>query len=298
MLRIISASPTIKKERGEGMSISKFYYNRLNDSQKRIYTKICDGITALSTKIILPIMPKNTLSLIYKSILLDNPIFFYTVSYQYTTDFNNKRIILTPIYRYADSVIKQSVETLTAHLRSFDVVMNKSDVEKELFVHDFCLANFTYDYTFNEHSFSPLGLLAYKTGVCEGISRFVKIALDYLRVDCMLVSGTARSTENKPPELHMWNIVSINGNTYHLDVTFNMSQSTRIKRYDYFNLSDFDIKKDHFITSKAPKCSISGKDYYFANSLVVFNLKELKKLIKNNLRNGKRHMVIKKLYST
>jgi len=91
----------------------------------------------------------------------------------------------------------------------------------------------------------------------------------------MLVSGRVASASGQRPELHMWNIVSINGNAYHLDVTFNMSQSTRIKRYDYFNLSDADIKKDHIITSKFPKCSIPNKDYYSANSLVVFNLKDL-----------------------
>jgi transglutaminase/protease-like cytokinesis protein 3 len=105
-------------------------------------------------------------------------------------------------------------------------------VEKELFVHDFCLEHFAYDDTFKEHSFSPLGLLVYKTAVCEGISKFVKIVLDYLGVECMLVSGTALGSSDKPPELHMWNIVKINGNTYHLDVTFNMSQKTGVKRYD------------------------------------------------------------------
>jgi len=275
------------------MNISKYYYHRLNNELKRVYIQICKGISCLNNSIVLPLINKNKLSLIYESVLLDNPIFFYTISYQCVIDFNNQRILLTPIYRYTDEVIKQSAETLNGYLHRFDVVKHKSDVEKELYVHDFCLENFSYDYTFNKYSFSPLGLLVYKTGVCEGISKFVKIVMDYLKVECMLVSGTARSAENKPPELHMWNIVSINGNAYHLDVTFDMSQTNRVKRYDYFNLPDVEIKRDHFITTKAPKCNAVGRDYYSANSLVFFDLKEMGKHIKKELLAGKRFIVVK-----
>ena len=155
------------------------------------------------------------------------------------------------------------------------------------------MEHFTYDNTFNEHSFSPLGLLVYRSAVCEGISKFVKIVLDYLGVECMLVSGKATNNTIQRTELHMWNIVKISGNPYHLDVTFDMSLRTRMKRYDYFNLSDSEIEKDHIITSNAPKCIKSGKDYYSANSLVVFDFKEMRGLIKNQLKSGKRHLIFK-----
>ena len=275
------------------MSISKYHYHRLNGSEKCIYEQIREGVSVLSNNISLPLIPKDRLASIYESVLLDNPIFFYTISYRLITDLNNRRVILSPIYRYSNEIIKQSANALNKYLRLFDVVKHKSEVEKELFVHDFCLDNFTYDYSLNEHSFSPLGLLVYNTGVCAGISKFVKIALDYLNVGCVLVSGKAINSVNQKTELHMWNIVSISGNTYHLDVTFDMSQKTRVKRYDYFNLPDVEISKDHLITTIVPKCITVGKDYYSANSLVFSNFKDLKKHIRKLLSKGKRHVVIK-----
>lgn len=274
-------------------NITKFYYHRLNNEQKQIYRLICDGIGNLSSEIILPIISKNSLSLIYEAVLLDNPIFFYTVSFQYTSDFIRRRIIFNPFYNYPSSVIKQSADTLNNYLRLFDVVKYKSDVEKELYVHDYFLENFTYDYMLNEHSFSPLGLLVYKKGVCEGIAKFVKIMLNYLGVECMLVSGKGISTISQQAEQHMWNIVLINGNTYHLDVTFDMTQESKIKRYDYFNLPDVEINRDHVIISETPKCVTSGKDYYSANDLVFYDFLALEDYIRASLLNGKRHIVFK-----
>jgi hypothetical protein len=121
----------------------------------------------------------------------------------------------------------------------------------------------------------------------------VKIVLDYLGVECMLITGTVIGTLDKPPEPHMWNIVKINGRTYHLDVTFDISQKTGVKRYDYFNLPDCEIERDHTITSNAPRCQTIGRDYYSANSLVFNDYKTMGVHIKRELSNGRKHIVVK-----
>ena len=46
---------------------------------------------------------------------------------------------------------------------------------------------------------------------------------------------------------HTWNIVRINGKYYHLDATFDNTLGNDKKeiRYDYFNLDDQQIFRDH-----------------------------------------------------
>jgi len=276
------------------MNISNYYYQKLGEEQKIIYDFIYDGINNLSGEILLPLTTSEHLYETYNSVLLDNPIFFYTKSYQYLNDYNNQRMVLMPLYKYTSDFINQSTEMLSDYLRLFDTVKNETDVNKELYIHDFCLSNFTYDHDFNEYSFSILGLVLLGNGVCEGISKFIKVALNYLGIDCMVVSGSALNPmQNFRAEPHMWNIVSINNRTYHLDVTFNMSQTGKINRYDYFNLSDNDIKKDRTITERVPICNTVGKDYYTANALTVENFVELEGYIKKSLRKSESIIVFK-----
>jgi hypothetical protein len=175
----------------------------------------------------------------------------------------------------------------------FDSIKLKSDNEKEYFVHDYCLKHFKYDYNFGEHAHTSLGLVLNGTAICEGIAKFTKLALDYLGVRSIVVTGKAKNPDNERSENHAWNIVRINDKTYHLDVTFDMTLKSKVNRYDYFNLCDDDIKKDHSFGGNAPVCSMKGGDYFTANSLLAKNPTELGIIIADRLKRGEKNITIK-----
>lgn len=63
--------------------------------------------------------------------------------------------------------------------------------------------------------------------------------------------------------LHAWNIVQLGGQCYHLDATFDNSLSKYGTRYDYFNLDDTKIFRDHRpLLYPAPPCTDGGQFYY------------------------------------
>jgi hypothetical protein len=272
-----------------------YYFDNLDDESKNIYNSIFDGLNEFMPQIILPLIAKKDLQTIYQAVLLDNPIIFYTKSYRYLRDRIRKITVLQPIYDYPESHVNESVELLSDFLQLFDVVKDDSDIEKELFVHDYCLENFTYDHEFNGSSFSILGLLVFEAGVCEGLAKFVKIVLNYLEVDCLVATGKAATSMNKfrGSERHAWNIVFVEGDPYHLDVTFDLSQTEKIKRYDYFNLSDDEIKIDHTITGAAPACAVAGNDYYSLSSQAFDSLAEMEEYLQAELVQGKNIVVFK-----
>jgi len=273
-----------------------YYYKRLNPIQRVAYKAILSGFYALSNKIELPLKSMNEIGFAFDAVLLDNPIIFYISSYTVMSDSKRKNCLLQPVYKYPIKFIEENVDKIKSFLIAFDSAKNKSDIEKEYFIHDYCLDNLEYDHSFNVHSYSPLGIVLNKKAVCEGISKFVKLVGDYIGLDTLVVSGKASVPQLNALELpHAWNIVNIDYKPYHLDITFNMTLTDKIKRYDYFNLCDDDIKKDHAYESNVPVCVSCDNNYFYSNNLLANDYDGLSKIICQKLRLGERNIMVKLL---
>ena len=272
---------------------SGYYYSRLTDEQKKIYVALQTGIRGCSKRIKLPMRPANELSLIYHAVLADNPMFFYATGFQWQTDNYKQKNTIIPNYEYSRADINTYTNAIYEHFRMYDAVKGKGDREKEQFVHDYCSENFAYG-DMGSVSHTVLGLVLHKTAVCEGIANYVKVALEYLGVSSLVVSGKAQSPlYYDKMENHAWNIVKVDGATYHLDLTFDMTIKDKLTRYDYFNLCDDDIRKDHVIVSDVPKCVTAGKDYYTFNDMAAQGKKGLENYITRKVKSGEKTIIVK-----
>lgn len=107
-----------------------------------------------------------------------------------------------------------------------------SEWEKEKYVHDFICENIRYDKLKKSYSHEIIGPLGQGVGVCEGIAKAVKVLLDALGV---------------------WCVIAICGN----------NPETSEIRYDYFNLDDSQIFRDHEpLIAPAPHCGDHEHFYY------------------------------------
>ena len=87
---------------------------------------------------------------------------------------------------------------------------------------------------------------------------------DALGIWCM-IAVCGNNPEKGIKYRHTWNIVRIGGNYYHLDATFDNTLGNDKKeiRYDYFNLDDKSIFRDHEpLIAPAPKCEEGDHFYY------------------------------------
>ena len=278
-----------------GIGTYSYYFSLLSDEQKRIYRALLSAIKRHTKKIRMPIKPINELSKIFNYIQLDNPLIFYVSGFSQSNDLYKGKCEVFPEYTFARHFINEKTGEIINSLQVFDAVKAKSDIEKEQYIHDYCLNNLSYDYKGNEASHSVIGAVLNRTAVCEGIAKFAKLALDYLDVKSLVVSGKANNPvyEDEAMEPHAWNIVDITGAFYHLDVTFDMSVKRKTNRYDYFNLSDKDIKKDHAIIDPVPACSTKGKDYYSVHSQCVHSPSEFERYIAARLKRGEKNIAVK-----
>ena len=146
----------------------------------------------------------------------------------------------------------------------------------------FICENIRYDKLKKPYSHEIIGPLGHGVGVCEGIAKSVKVLCDALGVWC-IIAICGNNPEKGIKYRHTWNIIRINGQYYHLDATFdntlgkNEDGSTSI-RYDYFNLDDKNIFRDHEpLIAPAPPCPDGNHFYYREKKLSFTKLEDVYK---------------------
>ncbi len=282
----------------EKCSLYKHYRALLTAREQRVYNAICKGLLNYDNKFDVESVSDKQLSDIFQKIVHDNPNLFYVESLSFRKSFIFNKKVIEPKYRFGKD---KANDTLCAIIDKCNLILkgceNLTQLQKEKRVHDYFCNNITYDEKFAESSFECVGPLLFGKGVCEGISKAAKLLLDFAGVKSLVLHGSssqaelAKFTKNS---LHAWNIVCINGNFHHVDITFDLTlQARKITRYDYFNLSDEEMQVDHKVISKGvPKCNKS-ENYYKANNLFFNTRNDYKKHLIKSLAKNEKDIVFK-----
>lgn len=247
--------------------MEQYYYNHMDKQQQAAYHGILQGIKNLSDEFQIPALDGETLYNVFFQLRLDHPEIFWATGYKYRYYKDSPNIIFIPEYLFDKGKIKEHQKAMTARIdKLVRPAKSLSEWEKEKYVHDFICENVHYDKLKKAYSHEIIGPLGQGVGVCEGIAKAVKVLLDALGVWCV-IAICGNNPEKGIKYRHTWNIVKIGGTYYHLDATFdntlgNSERSDEI-RYDYFNLSDKNIFRDHEpLIAPAPHCTDSDHFYY------------------------------------
>ncbi|MBQ5660518.1 MAG: peptidase, partial [Lachnospiraceae bacterium] len=224
-----------------------FYYNQMSKVEQAVYHAMKTGFSEMATSFLVPRVEAKVLGEVFFRMRLDHPEIFYAVNFKYRSyrDSNNLEII--PEYIFEKSKVKDHQKAMKSRVEKLVRPAAKmSEKEKEQYIHDFICQNVHYDKLKKAYSHEIIGPLGQGVGVCEGIAKTVKILCDQLGIWCIIAISEA-NPEKQIQYRHAWNIVRIDGKYYHLDATFDNSlgkDSPEI-RYDYFNLDDSRMYRDH-----------------------------------------------------
>ncbi len=244
-----------------------YYYNQLNKQQQSIYFAILKGIRNLEEEFLVPKCDKESLYDLFFRMRLDHPEIFWATGFRYKYYPDSSNLIFVPEYLFKKDKILEHQKAMTARIEKLTrPAKNLSDWEKEKYVHDFICENVTYDKLKKPYSHEIIGPLGQGVGVCEGIAKAVKVLLNALGVSCV-IALCGNNPEKGIKYRHTWNIVKIGGMYYHLDATFDNTLGKGSEpfeiRYDYFNLPDKQIFKDHEpLIAPAPPCADVDHFYY------------------------------------
>lgn len=261
----------------------RYYYNQLSKPLRAVYDALLGGFRALATSIRIAFVSETVLSDIYLRLKLDEPLIFYVTGYRCRYMPGAEHLELLPEYLFDKGRIQTHRQAVQARLqRLVRPLAGKSPAEQELAIHDFILQNVRYDKLKKPYSHEILGPLTQGVGVCEGIAKTVKALCDAAGLWCIVALCEA-NPEKGIRYRHAWNIVQLGGQYYHLDATFDNSLQCGAVRYDYFNLDDSHIFRDHEpLVLPAPACT-DGRAFYY-RSVSLTKLEDVEKRAAQALR--------------
>ena len=245
-----------------------YYYQTLSKAEQSSYQAMQAGLQAFAPSFPVPLLENRALTDVFMKLRLDCPQLFYAGIFQYRYYPDSRNAELIPAYLFEKGKLKEHQKALQARVEKLvRPVTRCSDEEKLLYIHDFICEHVHYDKLKKPYSHEIIGPLGQGVGVCEGIAKSVKILCDTLGIWCM-IALCGNNPEKGIKYRHTWNIVKIGKTYYHLDATFDNSlgkclQTGEEIRYDYFNLDDKAIFRDHEpLIAPAPACTDSDHFYY------------------------------------
>lgn len=230
------------------------------------YTRVVQSVEKMESTIDLSDLPKSLTkaecSKVWNYYLLDYPHHFWVNGGCSIRTINNEVVSIDVTYLMNKS-------DRDAAKVEFDAVVNEilskvsgswSEYERELAVHDALCERLTYKRV-SDKSFTAYGALVEKTAVCEGYAESFQYLMYQCGIQCLAALGEAGGGP------HKWNVIRIDGQYYHIDVTWDDPVSeTPVILHDYFNLTESFMKRDHTIETKdvypLPVCNADKANYF------------------------------------
>lgn len=191
---------------------------------------------------------KDLLLPLYTKTLNENPQYFYIYG-GYSYSVSSQTIKIKYNYETADipSMITKFDAAVNEALECVDSSMG--EIDTLLTLHDYLVLNAEYDvetyenmnnpeYVADRSTFSAYGVLVNKIGVCQSYT----LAYNHLLNQMGFETSTARSPEIS----HIWSMVMLGENWYHIDVTHDDPIADRkgVSKYTYFLCSDSELAAD------------------------------------------------------
>lgn len=265
-----------------------YYYTKLNKQHQAVYHAMQQCLISLSDELQMPRVSGEALYNIFFQLRLDHPEIFWATGFKYRYYENSGNLIFLPEYLFEKAKIREHQKAMASRVEKLvRPAKSMSELEKEKYVHDFICQNVRYDKLKKSYSHEIIGPLGQGVGVCEGIAKSVKVLLDALGV-WNVIAICGNNPEKGIKYRHTWNIVKIGGTYYHLDATFDNSLGDEEIRYDYFNLDDKNIFRDHEpLIAPAPSCTDGGHFYYKEKKLSFTKVEDVYKRSLQAAKKGK-----------
>lgn len=230
----------------------------------------------------IPSLTSAEIFMVKEAVLADHPEAFW-VEKNYTLDSNFREGDFMNLYSHCSFFTAQkrlrAVENAINDYLAL-VTQSSTEFERERLLHDKLVTECEYDVSAaSEASTSDLsasdiaadvsgcyGALVNHRAVCGGYAAAMKLLLNRVGIACTGVRGVSEGVG------HVWNLVQIDSEWYHLDPTWDdpiTKDSTIAVSYDYFNVTDAQIRADHEIapgfeqlTDELIISGMSGPNFY------------------------------------
>lgn len=135
-------------------------------------------------------------------------------------------------------------------------------------------------------NYTPYGVLRSHRAICVGNATTFKLFMDALDIPCKIIHSTEQGE-------HAWNVVQLDGDWYHVDVTFD-GGTAQNAGYAYFNVPD-SVKDDGswpWDHSEIPAANGTKYCYMLNNAAECENLYQIPAAIKDAVDQGSSYVAV------
>lgn len=254
-----------------------YYYKDLSVKEKVAYEVILKKYKDFPDKIQIPALNNKELNEVFLAVIYDNPEAFCFDRNCKTSSKNNISYFI-PQYNLTKNEYEKNLKTLKNKVKEILKNDYEDDYSAELLFHDYLVDNCEYTSGEDDNYCNVYGALVLGKANCEGYTHAMNYLLKQAGVESFAVHGIG-TPPNQKPQAHIWNIVKINGNYYHLDVTWddpvfeNIEKDENV-RYNYFNLTDTVIKQTHKDFTPDNLCNSDEENYFNHEKLIFSSLEQ------------------------
>lgn len=284
---------------------NRLYYNNLSRKNQFLYDALVVAIDEYAefTEEIRYTYTSEDFNKVVEHIIADHPEYFFVDFDKLESYVSETHTKVRVVYQSDIDTVKSMREELNARVDEIVSAVEglESEFEKELYFHDYLVENCSYlteaessEYTSN----TAYGALCEGMAYCDGYALAFKLLMNKADMFCCVVEG---SIDDLP---HMWNMVSIDGRFYHVDVTWNDSDNAEHKDmlyHGYLNLTTEKILQNHVIAEgiNFPPAT-DTYDYYDAIGCTATDNATLRSVLHESLmtaaENGRDYIEIKIAY--
>ena len=243
----------------------KHWFSSLSNDGKHAYNLILGSIYSMPEEIEINSIDSETLDGVFYALMSDNPDLFF-VGRRCALRTVGRRTFFSVDY----TVSKEDYSEMKAKLDSVcnsvaDSFTDKTDLwQTELEIHDYIIDNCDYSLDNELLGSSAYGALVSGKAACEGYSKAAKLLLDAAGIENTVVTGKTES-DTGPSGAHMWNVVCLGGEWYHLDCTWDDpvdESGKKAKNHLYFNVDDESVASTHSDFSFDFGCNSMQESYF------------------------------------
>ena len=292
-------------------AVNRYAYNYLDDNQKAAYDTVLDAINSYKTVVsdLDVSLTDSQMQTVVDYIYRDHPEIFWIQQGGATYFFDAETHIISRVelkYCMTKEETDKRQEEINVAIESLlsDITESMSDYEVTLKIYESIIKLVDYDTLGLEKQGSNLsaeipddlrsiyGVFVNKKAVCAGYSKAMQYLLNRCGIECTYVRSSSGN--------HAWNLINLEGDYYHLDVTWGDSSNTKeeenkgeIISYDCFCITTEELNRLESHTPESnfplPECTATKCNYHRRHGLYfeTFDFNKVRSIVCEYAKLGK-----------
>jgi hypothetical protein len=268
--------------------VTHYGYEQLNKEEKKIYDTSKKDIGNFTETVLYdPSINGAKYSKLLDLLRIEELSYTHLMSKQ-TGEFVTSEAKYEVIFTYTLSPEEMTKRNIESEKAALDIISKMprglSDYEKVKYFHDWLILNVDKN-TMEIDAMTIYGTLLRGIANCEGYTRTFSYLCNLSGIENLILTGL---TDTR----HMWNMVKLGGNWYHIDVTFDEPEETLAKEYpDFISYQHFLVNDDLILNDRivwtnlfrAPVANAANDNYFTKEGKLIENDNMAKEVIENAL---------------